>query len=257
MNSKTLLDEIVKNEFIILLNKYSIGEDDVIHCTYETGEKLMLPSSEYALMRGKEILFTCNFRGVKGQVFTVAPRFFHGTIGKVLELDLTRLENRSIFYATVNAVLRYLGVIKRSLHCSGHQPEECGRKLVKWITSRYGYNVRVLHIGYQPGHVRVLRRFLKDNLIVTDLSEELIGKRLYDKLLIVDGVVNDTLINYVDVVLATSSSIINKTFHDILLRSMLLNKELVLYGVSGMGFVALLKHYDIGSKIEVFCPYSL
>ncbi len=257
MNNKMrILDEIIRYEVLRLLEEHNISLNEIVSCIYRSGKELELPSNDYALMRGKEVLLTCRFRGVEGQVFTVAPRFFYNSIGTVLRLGLNNLRERSIFYATVNAVLRYLGLINKTIHCRGCDPEKCGEDLAKWIINNYGYSVRVLHIGYQPGHVRVLRRYLKDNLIVTDLSSDLIGKRLSSDLLIVDGLLNDILIGYVDVVLATSSSIINTTFYDILLYSILLNKELVVYGVSGIGVVNLLKHYSFGSQVKLFCPYS-
>ncbi len=257
MNNKiSILDEIVRHEVLRLLNEYNISLEEIVSCTYKPGEELALPSNDYALMRGREVLLTCHFRGVEGQVFTVMPRFFHGSIGAILRLSLDSIEKRSVFYATINALLRYMGLIDRTIHCRGYDPEKCGERLARWIINNYGYGIRVLHIGYQPGHVRILRRFLKDDLIVTDLSSELVGKRLFNDLLVIDGLLNKVLIGYVDVVLATSSSAVNTTFYDILLYSILLNKDLVVYGISGTGLISLLKRYSFGSRIKFFCPYS-
>jgi len=249
-----LYNGLLRNLFESVLEEYNVDLDEEVVCWYKTGTELRLPKDEYALLRGKEILLTCRYCGGIGQVFTIAPRNYRGRLKSVLELDLGHVRNNSIFHATMNAVLKYLGLIDKTEHCAGEEPKLCGYLLSRKLLSDYGQTVKVLHVGYQPGHIEVLARFLHDNLIVTDLADQLIWQKRHGRL-IVDGVLNKYLIAQVDVILVTASSIVNNTAWEIIDQARILGKKVIVYGISASAAVYLLRSKGI-VDIQQYCPYA-
>ena len=250
----SFFDEIIRNEALDLANTYNIDLSTRVVCHYISGKELKLPSNEYALIRGPEILLTCRIEGVKGQAFTIAPKHYEGELGDILSIDLSNLFNRGIFYATINALTKLAGLIDKSVHCSKDKPVKCSELLVQAIREKYGLSKKILHIGYHPGHVKELALFLRNNLIVTDLTSNLIWSRKYD-IMIYDGLINTQLVGLTDIILLTGSSIVNNTMWDILEKAILLNKKVVIYGVSAIGGITLLRR-KIPLDIEVFCPFA-
>ena len=66
------------------------------------------------------------FAGSFGQAFTDMYGDFEGTLQDVLAMELNNNYRRAIFVATLNAVMRNLGLIEGSVHCKDKGPEECG-----------------------------------------------------------------------------------------------------------------------------------
>lgn len=249
-----LYNELLRNLFELVIEEYNADLDEEIVCWYKTGAELELPKDEYALLRGKDILLSCRYRSGIGQVFTTAPRSYKGRLKSILELDLKNTRNNSIFHATMNAVLKYLGLIDKTEHCVGEEPKLCGYLLSRKLLSDYGQTVKVLHVGYQPGHVEALAQFFHDNLIVTDLADQFIWQRKYGRL-IVDGILNKYLIAQVDVILVTASSIVNSTAWEIIDQARILGKKVIVYGISASAAVYLLKSERI-VDIQQYCPYA-
>lgn len=248
-----LIDEAVKSLVKRLAVEEGLSLDEKIICEYITGKELRLPGSDYVLMRGPEILLTCRFRNSIGQVFTVAPKNYTGTLREVLDLDLSDPYERSIFYAVTNAVLKELGYIKNTVHCEKDKPVECGRSLVFDLLGKYGVSARILHIGYQPGHCSFLNMFYRDNSLVTDLKDEIIwspklGRQVYD------GVDNRIYIGLSDVVLVTASTVVNGSFWDIVSQAIILRKDIIVYGISAGAVIWFLEKLPF--KVGSFCPFS-
>ena len=252
--TRTLYNELLRNLFKLVIEEYNVDLDEEIVCWYKTGAELKLPKDEYALLRGKDILLSCRYRSGIGQVFTTAPRSYRGRLKNTLELDLEHIQSNSIFHAVMNAVLKYLGLIDKTEHCVGEEPRLCGYLLSRKLLSDYGQTVKVLHIGYQPGHVEALAQFFHDNLIVTDLADQFIWQKRYGRL-IVDGVLNKYFIAQADVILITASSIVNNTAWEIINQARILGKKIIVYGVSASAAVYLLKSRRI-VDIQQYCPYA-
>lgn len=248
------LHDLLRDILYSIVVEENIDLDIDVVCSYKTGYDLGLDDKEYALIRGPEILLSCNVSGYTGQAFTVAPRGYRGRLSDVFSLDLSIIYNRGIFYAVLNALLRMTGYIDRSVHCCGSEPRLCGKLLTRYLVDRYGSSVRVLHIGYHPGHVYELYSVFRDNLLITDLRSDVVwgfrGGRL-----VYDGIDNGVYVGEADIVLATGSSIINNTFWDIVSKSFLHGKKVIVYGVTGYGAVKLLRRY-VGIDIDVFCPLA-
>ncbi len=249
-----LIDEAIRKYTHGLIREYRVDPYMTVECHPKTGRELELPSNEYVLIRGPEIMLTCRVGKYFGQAFTVAPRSFRGRLLDVLRLDLEKMYNRGLFYAVLNALYRSIGLIDKSMHCRGDEPIKCGLELTYMLLKKYGTGVRVLHIGYQPGHVEALASVFRDNLLVTDLRNDTVWRIKYGRL-VYDGLFDQQYITYSDIVLLTASSVINNTFWKILVHSKILGKETIVYGVSAASLVYFINKV-LPYRISVFCPYA-
>ncbi|CAB3289419.1 conserved protein of unknown function [Methanocaldococcus lauensis] len=194
---------------------------------------------DYPLMSGKEILLRANFKGCYGDAFTDKPVEFKGTIKELLDKG-----NRAEIIATLNAVMRYLGLVDRTVHCTGDEPEKCAKEFVKYLKELKPKKIGI--IGFQPAFVKeIVNAFGSENVIVSDLNPENVGKIKYGAK-IIHGKYNEDLIKNSDVVLATGSTIANGTFKDIWELAKKYNKRIIFYGTTIAGMAKIL-------GVERFC----
>lgn len=205
-----------------------------------------LPSEEYPIVRGKEVMMECTFRNSKAQVFTARPYNGEAPLSKILNSRLRSIPERSMFYCALNAVMKEFGLLRGTIHCRGNTPIYCGRMLLQRILSEYG-DVPTLLIGYQPAFADALARHLS-KVYITDMDPEDIGKCV-GGVYVQDHYMNEELIKNVDLVVVTGSSIVNSTFWNILNWSKSYGKELIVYGVSGAGVAEIL-------RLKRHCPYT-
>jgi len=219
-----------------------------VKCVILSGERLKLPSGEYLAARGEEVILQAEVDGGYGHAFTGSPKEFEGRVGDVLEFIHGENWEKAIFFATLNAVLHKLNLIKGTIHCRQGEPEACGEELAKQILSRFG-KARVAHIGYQPGHVKALAKVLgPENLYVTDLDPLNVGKVKFG-VEILDGALNSEVLRKADVVYITGSAAANGTLPRLLGLCTAYGVKPIIYGVTGKGICKLL-------GLEVFCPYG-
>jgi uncharacterized protein (DUF4213/DUF364 family) len=194
---------------------------------------------DFPLLQGKEVMIEAQFRGSCGQAFTDKPNDFTGTLNDVLRLRLDTNESRAIFIATLNAVAAHLNIVIGTRHCHDEEPEECAQQIAQTILANYG-RVKVGMIGLQPAILENLAVTLgKDDVRCTDLNPDNIGVIKYG-IEIRDGrTETGKLIKWCDLVLVTSSTIINNTFDEIRKRATREGKRLIIYGVTGAGAAAL------------------
>lgn len=236
---------VLKEKFVELVNSSCLANENV-ECTVLTADFAKLPSKEYALMRGKEVIVDCRINNIHGQAFTDTPKRFNGRIMDVAHTVLGDAGERSIFFATLNAVMRKLGLIDRTVHCRGDDPEKCGDLLAKEILKNFG-KVKLAHIGYQPGHVKATSKVF-ETIYVTDLNPENIGKTKFG-LKIFNGSLNEDIIRKAEVACITGSAIVNGTLFEILEYCKKYGVKQVLYGVTVKGAAKILGY-------NVFCPLS-
>ncbi len=248
-----MYDEYLLKSFKGLIAREGLLNESVI-CRPRLGREFNLPSDEYALIRGPEILLECRIAKFKGHAFTPYPLRYEGVLRDMASsIDLSDIGWRGVFFASLNALLSMLGIIEGGTHCSGDKPERCGKELVNYLLRNYGRGVRVLHIGYHPGHVKALVGNFRE-LHVTDLNREVVGKVKYG-VRVVDGSKNSELIKRVDVVLITGSTIVNKTLYGIVEEVFKGGKAGVIYGVTAKGAYSLLKRrFKEFSNLAYFCP---
>ena len=186
-----------------------------------------LSDKEFALVRGEEVLIEARFRNAVGQAFTDEPSGFRGKLREIVELKLNTNRERALFIASLNAVMRYLRLVKNTKHCRDNGPWACAEKLLKYVKENYG-RPKIAIIGYQPAFVKTLSRVFE--VRVTDMCEKNIGKVKFGVL--VESYLNNIEVSkWADIVLATGSSIVNNTLHELLP----FRQKLILYGVTCAG----------------------
>lgn len=245
METLSVADKFFRDKLCELIKSLKLN-DEVVECEVLGADRIRLPSQEYALMKGKEVIVSCKLRSWFGQAFTDEPKPFKGKLSDVAELPLTSSGNRAIFFAVLNMLMQASGEIEGVVHCRGEDADRCGEMLAKHIKDRFG-DVKVLHIGFQPSHVKALTSTFK-NVFVTDLNPDNVGNIKFG-LKILDGSINEDLIDDVDVVYITGSTIVNGTLFPLLEKCKKLNKQHILYGITAKGAAKLL-------GCEVFCPYG-
>jgi uncharacterized protein (DUF4213/DUF364 family) len=184
------------------------------------------------LLRGKEVMIEAAFRGAKGHAFTSSPSRWSGTLRELLGLSLSRNHERAVVCAAMNAVLRSLGHIDRTVHCRNEEIGECGRAIAEDVRREFG-SIRVGVVGYQPGLVAGLVESLgPENVEVTDFLEVNFGRNVHG-VEIWDGLEStEELVRTSDRVLATGSTAANGTLDGLMQLAGDAGIPLTLYGVS-------------------------
>ena len=179
-------------------------------------------------------MFQANFRGSLGQAFTDMSENYSGNLREILAMPLGNNFKRAVFIATLNAVLRYLNYISRTIHCQDKEPAECAVHLVDYIKERFG-NPCIAFIGMQPAMVEALAAHFK--IRVVDLDPDNVGQKRCG-VLIEDAAHTKEILSWADLILATGTTVVNDT-----LTPLLMEKPIIFYGVTIAG-VAYLKRYE-------------
>ena len=189
---------------------------------------------DFPLLKGKEVMLQADFKGSLGQAFTDMPGNYSGTLKEIFDMSLDNNFKRAVFIATLNAVLRYLNYISKTVHCKDNEPVECAAQLVDYIKERFG-NPRIAFIGMQPAIVEALAAQFK--IRVVDLDPDNVEQKRCG-VLIEDVAHTKEILSWADVILATGTTVVNNT-----LTSLLIEKPIIFYGVTIAG-VAYLKGYE-------------
>ncbi|NFG61032.1 DUF364 domain-containing protein [Clostridium sp. CMCC3677] len=196
---------------------------------------------DFPIIKGKEKLLEADFRGQKGQAFTDMPNNFEGTLKQIIEMPLKTNFDTAVYIATLNAVCRYLKLTDKTIHCKDGEPEVCAEKFAYYIKEKYG-NPKIAMIGYQPAILENLSK--KFPLRIVDLACDTVGKIKYG-VLVEDGNKSiDDLLNWCDIVVATGSTIANKT-----ITNFLIDKPTIFFGTTLAGAASLM-------NLERFCSCS-
>ncbi len=204
-----------------------------------------MPSKEYALVKGKEVIIRCKFKDHYGDAFTDEPKAFRGKLKDVHGLLFGGKGDKTVYFATLNATLSYLGLVERTVHCRGDEPRKCGEQLVAYISENFG-KVRIAHIGYQPGHVEACSKHFES--YVTDLNPENIGIVKFGRK-ILDGSANEEVIRKTDVACITGSTLASGALPKLIGWCETYGTEPVVYGVTSKGAAKIL-------NFRYFCPYG-
>ncbi|MGB9660908.1 MAG: Rossmann-like domain-containing protein [Moorellaceae bacterium] len=185
---------------------------------------------DFPLLKGKEVMLQAQFRSSRGQAFTDMPGHYEGTIQDVLNLPLENNFQRAVFVATLNAVMRDLNLVDRTVHCRDQEPEQCAEHLAKYIRERYG-NPRIAFIGLQPAMVVKLSEHFP--LRVVDLDPDNIGQKK-GRVIVEDVSHTPEIIEWCDIIVATGTTAVNDT-----LEPLLGSKPVIFYGVTIAGIARL------------------
>ena len=196
---------------------------------------------DYPLLKGKERIMEADFRGAKGHAFTDMYGDFSGNLLEVATMPLKNNFRRAILVSSLNAVMRHLKMVEKSVHCKDDAPPKCARELVSHIREHYGHP-RIAMVGHQPRMVQALSKEFE--IRVTDLDPDNIGQTRFG---IVIGGSEETQANisWSDLCVVTGTTLTGGTFPDFLV-----NKPKIFYGVTIAGPAELL-------NLERFCPYGI
>lgn len=225
-----------------MVKESGLGEENVqiTIAPLSAREAIGSPKREdFALLEGKEVMIEAQFRGSFGQAFTDQPQGFHGRLKDVLSLSLNTKHDRAIFTATLNAVISHQGIVTGVRHCRDEEPEACGSEIAKNILRRFG-TIKIGLIGYQPAILdNLIQNFGVHNIRCSDLNRKNVGTQKFGVTIWDGKTENTTLIRWSDLVLVTSSALVNNTFDDLREDTLSLRKHLIMFGVSGAGVSAL------------------
>jgi hypothetical protein len=194
---------------------------------------------DFPLLQGKEVMIEAEFHGNYGQAFTDKPSDFSGSLNDVLELKLDKSDKRAIFIATLNAVAAHLGLVSETRHCRDEEPEECAAEIARYILNNTG-RVKVGLTGLQPAILEnLVLAFGRDNVRCTDLNPDNIGTVKYGAQIWDGRTDTGKLIKWCDLLLVTSSAIVNGTFDEIREKAAAQGKKMIIFGVTGAGVATL------------------
>ncbi len=196
--------------------------------------------SDFAIQKGKEFMMEARYGASRGQAFTSMPREFQGTVEEALCRPLLTDFDSALTVAAANAVLHYLGLVERTVHCRDDGPRKCAQGIAEYLVERFGHP-RVAVIGLQPALVTALKDAFE--VRVTDLDPENVG-RDHLGVTIESAERNAEVVEWADVVLVTGTVLANNSIDDVLS-----SKPTVFYGVTIAGAAALL-------GLERYCPCS-
>jgi uncharacterized protein (DUF4213/DUF364 family) len=235
--------EQAKEKFQGIVENQHLGEEavQVVIGPLSAKQAIGTPSrQDFPLLEGKEVMIEAQFKGSVGQAFTDRPHDFTGSLNDVFGLSLNTNDNRAIFVATINAVTAYLGIVTGTRHCHDQEPEECASQIAQHILTNSG-RVKVGLIGLQPAILEnLVLTFGESNVRCTDLNPKNIGYRKYGAEIWDGQKETKKLIRWCDLLLVTSSTMVNNAFDSIRAGAASQGKQIVVFGVTGAGISALL-----------------
>lgn len=226
--------DIIKKEFTKLISESGLGSEEVFIQAVPLSPEAAIGNPEdkdYPLITGVERLMQAEFRGALGQAFTDMYGNFNGKLSDIVEMDLRNNFRRAIFISSLNAVMRYLRLITKSIHCKDNEPRECSYELVKYVERNYG-RPRIAFVGFQPRMVEALSP--KFELRVTDMDQDNIGTEKFGTIIHSPEKTEENL-NWCDIALVTGTTIVNDTINQF--RT---SKPVIYYGITISGVAKLL-----------------
>ena len=196
---------------------------------------------DFPIQKGKEKLMQATFMDAGGQAFTDMYGDYEGTLEQVLQLPMDNNHQRAVFVASLNAVLRHLGLIGGTIHCRDEDPVRCGKALVPYLEEHHS-GARIAQLGFQPRMVENL--FSVHPLRVLDMDPDNIGEKKFG-VTIESAEQTEDAIHWADLLLATGTTLANGS-----ITSLLGKKPIIFYGTTIAGAAHLMGW-------ERFCPCSL
>ena len=244
--------EQTRERFEQLVSKSSLPDPEirVLVKTLTPEEAIGTPGRrDFPIVLGKERVIEAEFAGARAHAFTDSPKEFIGRLADVANIPLDSNSNRAIFVGVLNAVLRYLGMIEKTLHCRDEEPEQCANEIAAFLKCKY-HHATVGLVGLNPAIAESLSEaFGAANVKITDLNPDNAGKLKYG-VEIWDGRTRTRdLVKASDVVLLTGTTLVNGTFDALWGEIRRNGREYLVYGVTAAGISALM-------GLNRICPYG-
>jgi len=235
--------ELLKEQFLkyIQENELQSGEVTIKARPLTPEEAIGNPEDkDYPLITGRERMIQADFRNTFGQAYTDMFGNYSGKLQDIATMELNNNFRRAIFISSLNAVMRYLGLIDKTTHCKDNEPRECGLKLVDYVAEKYG-NPKIAMVGFQPRLVESLAK--KFEIKVTDMDHANINTEKYG-LTVQSPLKTREHVEWCDLIISTGSTIVNDTIGDFLV-----GKPAVFYGITVSGAAKIL-------GLENFCYWG-
>jgi hypothetical protein len=224
--------------FTALVRQHRLEAEDVIVRAkpLTPGEAIGNPEDkDYPLIIGRERMMQAELRNTCGQAYTDMYGDYSGKLSDVAGMEPDNSFRRAIFISSLNALMRYLGLIDKTIHCKDNEPRECSRKLVEHIAKNYG-KPKIAMVGLQPRMVEALAGSFE--IKVTDMDHANIGAEKYG-VIIQDPQKTGEHLDWCDIAVVTGSTIVNDTIGDFLT-----GKPVIFYGVTISGAARVLGLQD-------------
>jgi len=190
---------------------------------------------DYPLIIGRERMMQAELRNTFGQAYTDMYGNYSGKLIDIAKMELKNNFRRAIFISSLNALMRYLGLIEKSMHCRDDEPRECSVKLSEYIANKYGHP-KIAMVGLQPRMVESLVKNFK--IKVADMDYANINAEKFGVIIQSPKNTKDNL-DWCDIALVTGSTIVNETITDFLI-----DKPVIFYGVTISGAAKILGLHD-------------
>ncbi len=231
--TEKILEQVREKAFQLCSNQHLLMEKILVRARALTPEEAIgnPEGDDFPIKKGKERLMQADFRGSLGQAFTDRFGDFEGSVDELFSMPLSNNYRRAIFVASLNAIMRNLGMIEGTVHCRDEGPGECAGLLVTHIRNHYGRS-GVAQVGFQPRFAQMLAEAFP--LRVLDLDPDNIGAVKYG--VKVEGPENGReAIQWADLLLVTGTTLVNDTIGDFLKE-----KPVLFYGTTISGAAALM-----------------
>jgi len=193
--------------------------------------------NDYPLLKGKERIMQAVFQEVKGHAYSDHTGNFIGSLSEVINLPMDSNFHRALFVATANAVLRKIGIIKKSCHCKDDDPVRCATYL-KDVLLPFSPK-RIGMIGHQP---RLLEEAVRNfEVRICDRDPENIGI-IKSGVSVEDPEAYKDIKKWTDLILATGTTLVNDT-----IDNFTGSVPIIFYGITISGAAKLL-------HLNHFCP---
>ena len=235
---------IISNRYIKemreIISKYSLGNEMVsVYARPLTPEEAIgnPAHNDYPLLKGKERMMQAVLQNSKGQAYSDHTGNFSGSLSQVINLSMDSNFHRAVLIATTNAVLRKMGVIKKSCHCKDDDPVRCAAYLKETLL-RFSPK-RIGMIGHQP---RLLEEIARNfEVRICDRDPENIGT-IKSGLMVEDSSIYEDIKKWADLILSTGTTLVNDT-----IDSLTGDVPIIFYGITISGAAKLL-------NLNHFCP---
>jgi uncharacterized protein (DUF4213/DUF364 family) len=235
--------EKLREYFITLIKENHLATQEIIvRAKPLTSEEAIgnPEDKDYPLIVGRERMMQAEFRNTFGQAYTDMYGNYADKLINIAEINLKNNFRRAVFVSSLNAVMRYLGLIDKTMHCRDDEPRECSSQLAEYIKKKYG-NPKIAVAGLQP---RMVESLVKSFAIkVTDMDYANIDTKKYGVIVQSPQKTQEHL-NWCDLAVVTGSTIVNDT-----IAHFLIDKPVIFYGVTIAGAAKVL-------GLENFCYCS-
>jgi len=234
---KNYLNKAREEFYRLLTDRNLLNKEIVINSRVLTPEEAIgnPDRRDFPLLVGKERIMEARFENSVGHVFTDMPGNYTDTLENILNKEIRNNFHRAILIASINAVMRNLGLIEGTIHCKDNEPERCADKILSWLKEQYTDKRRLALIGFQPAFVDRISKGFEINVL--DLNKENFGER-YGVVVLDGNKYFERVLNWADIVLATGTTFVNGTIDEIGRVKPI--DEIIFYGVTVSGIARLL-----------------